>query len=63
MMKKPWIKFALKAFLIAALIFIIYRLMNIRIIKDVVSMIFISFLLSYVLKPIQERVSTKRHQL
>lgn len=53
-MKKPWIKFALKAFLIAALIFIIYRLMNIRIIKDVVSMIFISFLLSYVLKPIQE---------
>lgn len=54
MMKKPWIKFALKAFLIAALIFIIYRLMNIRIIKDVVSMIFISFLLSYVLKPIQE---------
>lgn len=54
MMKKPWIKFALKAALIAALIFIIYGLMNINIIKDVVSMIFISFLLSYVLKPIQE---------
>lgn len=54
MMKKSWIKFLLKAILIVVILFILYGLMNVKIIKDVVSMIFIAFLLSYVLKPIQE---------
>lgn len=54
MMKKSWIRTILKVFFIIALIFIVYGLMNVKIIKDVVSMIFISFLLSYVLKPVQE---------